>query len=103
MKERRVYTKEYKLMIVSLVNSGQTPVNVANEYGLHPDIVRRWRRLSNDNTRPIFTGNGNQSLTDTEKQLLKLKKELLDVKMERDILKKVVGIFSTSDKTNMSS
>ena len=103
MKERRVYTKEYKLMIVALVNSGQRPVDVANEYGLRPDIVRRWRRLSEDNTRPPFTGKGNKSLTDAEKELLRIKKELLDVKMERDILKKVVGIFSTSDKINMSS
>lgn len=104
MKERRVYTKEYKLMIVALVNSGQTPVEVAKEYGLRPDIVRRWRRkaaLADD--RPIFTGNGNVALTDAEKELLKLKKELLDVKLERDILKKAISIFSTNDKTNINS
>lgn len=104
MKERRVYTKEYKEMIVALVNSGQTPVEIAKEYGLQADIVRRWRlKASRADNRPIFTGHGNVSLTDSEKELIKLKKELLDSKVENAILKKVVGIFSSNDKTNMSS
>ena len=95
MKERRIYTKEYKIMIVSLVNSGQTPVEVAKEYGLRPEIIRRWRRESSlGGDRPIFTGNGVASMTDDEKKLLNLQKELEEVKIERDILKKVVGIFS---------
>ena len=104
MKERRVYTKDYKEMIVALINSGQTPVDVANEYGLLVDTVRRWRlKSSRAGDRPIFTGHGNAALTSTEKELLKVRKELSDTKMENAILKKVVGIFSTSDRTNINS
>jgi transposase len=33
-----------------------------------------------------------------EQELIRLRKELADIKLERDILKKAVGIFSKSDK-----
>ncbi len=36
-------------------------------------------------------------LTEAEQELARLKKELLDTQMERDILKKAVGIFSRGD------
>lgn len=36
-------------------------------------------------------------MTDLEKENARLRKELRDAKMERDILKKTVSIFSKSD------
>jgi transposase len=36
-------------------------------------------------------------MTDEEKEIARLKKELADMQMERDILKKAVGIFSKND------
>ena len=36
-------------------------------------------------------------MTDLEREVARLKKELRDAKMERDILKKAVSIFSKSD------
>ena len=41
-------------------------------------------------------------MTEEESELAKLKKELAEVKMERDILKKAVGIFSKSDGKSMN-
>ncbi|NGP90306.1 IS3 family transposase, partial [Aliifodinibius halophilus] len=39
-------------------------------------------------------GKGIPSRTPEEKELAELKKELADVRMERDILKKAMGIFT---------
>ncbi len=36
-------------------------------------------------------------MTEEESEISQLKKELADTRMERDILKKAVGIFSKSD------
>ena len=37
-------------------------------------------------------------LTDEQREITRLKKELRDAKMEAEILKKAIGIFSTNDK-----
>ena len=42
-------------------------------------------------------------MTRQEAELAKLKKELRDVKMERDILKKAITIFSSSDRKGSRS
>jgi transposase len=36
-------------------------------------------------------------MTEEQKEIARLKKELRDAQMERDILKKAVGIFSKND------
>ncbi len=98
----RHYEKEFKLMIVELLDSGQSVKSVSEEYGLNDSMIRRWRREYNRNKEP-FTGKGIPSLTPEEKEIAKLRKELKEVEMERDILKKAVSIFSKGDRKNTNS
>jgi len=57
----------------------------------------RWRKEFSSKQETGFPGNGKVVLTEAEQELARLKKELLDTQMERDILKKAVGIFSRGD------
>tara|TARA_B100001750_G_C15414093_1_gene549347 strand:- start:209 stop:427 length:219 start_codon:yes stop_codon:yes gene_type:complete len=50
-----------------------------------------------------FPGRGNTKMTDEQKEIARLKKDLKDAQMERDILKKAIRIFSASDRTNTGS
>lgn len=50
-----------------------------------------------------FGGNGKKQLTPEQEELARLKKKLVDVEMERDILKKAVGIFSANDRKSTNS
>lgn len=93
------YEKEFKLMIVELLDSGQSVKSVSEEYGLNDSMIRRWRREYNSN-KESFTGKGIPSLSPEEKEITKLRKELKEVQMERDILKKAVSIFSKGDRRN---
>lgn len=93
------YEKEFKIMIAELLEAGQSVKSVSEEYGLNESMVRRWRReyLSG---KEAFTGKGVPSLTPEEKEIARLKKELKEVREERDILKKAVSIFSKGDRKN---
>lgn len=91
------YEREFKLMIVDLLVSGQSVRSVSEEYGLNDSMIRRWRRECNRG-KEAFTGKGIPSLTPEEKEVAKLKRELKEVQMERDILKKAVSIFSKGDR-----
>ena len=50
-----------------------------------------------------FPGRVNPKMTDEQKEIALLKKQLKDTEMERDILKKAIGIFSKSDSKNTGS
>lgn len=87
------YEKEFKSMIVGLLQSGQKTTDVSKEYGLGERMIRRWKSEASGD-REAFTGRGVKSMSPEEKELSRLKKELREVTMERDILKKAVAIFS---------
>ncbi len=58
--------------------------------------------------RPVFVGksipgNGRPKMTSHEAELAKLRKELADVRMECDILKKAITIYSSSDRKGSRS
>jgi len=90
---RKKYDNEFKVMIVELLESGIKTQQVSNEYGLNPNMISRWKR----EYKSKFGDFSKKRLLSAEEQELKtLKKELREVRMERDILKKAVSIFSKS-------
>ena len=92
---RKKYDNEFKVMIVELLESGIKTQQVSNEYGVNASMIGRWKR----EYKSKFGDFSKKRLLSAEEQELKtLKKELRDVKMERDILKKAVSIFSKSDQ-----
>jgi transposase len=96
-KERRHYDKEFKLMAVNLCYSGKATNEVAEELGIRYELVRRWRREYEKYQEGSFSGHGNVNMTDEQQEISRLKKELKNAQIERDILKKAVSIFSRSD------
>jgi transposase len=90
---RRKYDGEFKLEAVRLVTQGGRPVvEVARDLGIHENLLYNWRRKYLDDTVHAFPGKG--PLKPADEEMRRLKKELLDVKEERDILKKALAIFS---------
>jgi transposase len=96
-KTRRKYDREYKIMAVELSHKREDLGVLAKELGIRPELLYRWRRELSIKKQTSFPGNGKVLQTDVEAENARLKKQLKDVEMERDILKKAVGIFSKSD------
>lgn len=88
------YEDDFKIMIVELLQSGQKVSSVSKEYNLNESMIRKWRK-SYENS-----GNFKENLTlsEDQKRIKSLEKELRAVKLERDILKKAVSIFSASEQ-----
>jgi len=91
----KTYENEFKVMIAELLLSGVKSKQVSKDYDLNPSMINRWRREYEERSGD-FTKK--HELSDADKKLRALEKELRSVKMERDILKKAVGIFSKSEK-----
>jgi len=90
---RRKYTREFKLEAVQLALSRNGNVSkVARNLGVNPNMLNRWIREYRSDSQYAFPGLG--KLKEPDEEIRKLKKELADTKMERDILKKALSIFS---------
>ena len=92
-KEQRTFTKEFKLEAVRLVQtSGKSITQVAGDLGIADSTLHHWCKLMAEQGEQAFPGSGHQ--TAQEEELRRLKRELEVVRQERDILKKVVHIYS---------
>ncbi len=91
MKQKRRFSKQFKIDAVNLLESSdKTATAVAADLGIPHDALCRWRRELNDETKEAFTGHGNPR----DEEIASMKKEIAELKMERDILKKAMAIFS---------
>ena len=102
-RERRHFDKEFKLMAVNLCLTGKSTREVAEELGLRTELVTRWKREYNQFKEGSFSGHGNINMTEEQKEIARLKKELREAQLERDILKKAVSIFSKGDNKYSNS
>ena len=103
-KPRKSYTKEEKLEIVKLsLEEGQTITELADRFGVSGNTLYNWRKIFLKYDTASFTGKGNKTMTDSERKIHELEKELRETKLERDILKKAVGIFSKTDRKSFNS
>ena len=92
---RSRYESDFKVMIVELLKSGQKIKDISIEYDLNDGMVRRWRREFELKKGDLSK---KKELSTQELEIKQLKKEVAEIKMERDILKKAVSIFSKSDR-----
>lgn len=96
---RKTYTKEEKLEIVKLsLDEGQAIKGLAERFEVSENTIYNWRKIYLKNKDASFPGKGNKTMTESERKIKELEKELREMKLERDILKKAVGIFSKSDR-----
>ena len=91
---RRVYSEEFKKNAVThSMTSEKTVEKVAQDLGISHSNLNRWRAQYRKNGELAFSGNGKQKIIPQEEEIRRLKKELYDVRQERDILKKALAIF----------
>ena len=97
-KPRKKYTKAEKLEIVKLsLEQGQTVGDLAARFGVNENSIYRWRKAYLEYEEDAFPGKGKQVLSAEERRIKELERENRELKLERDILKKAVGIFSKND------
>jgi transposase len=89
--KRKVYSREFKEQAVELLNtSGKPGIQIEAELGIGNGVIYRWRRQLEQERPRAFPGNGNER----DNEVAKLRRELAEVREERDILRKAVAIFS---------
>lgn len=93
-KTRKTYNKEFKEQAVAhWESSNKTAAEVAESLGIpNHKYLGRWKRELAKKGEDAFPGQG--KLLGKDAEIAELKRKLRDAEIERDILKKAVGIFS---------
>lgn len=102
MLQRKRYTREFKIKAIELAEFKKDTLSVAEDLGIDRSLIYRWKREMENDQQACFPGNGQVNLSDQERELKRLQHELDDVRMERDILKKAISIFSKTDRKSSS-
>ena len=90
---RRKYEKEFKIEAVRLITErGMKVIEVSRDLGISKEVLYRWRHEYLEDKSHSFPGEG--KLKPEDEEIRKLRRELANVKEERDILKKAISIFS---------
>ena len=95
MEKQRKYDREFKLNAVKLYQESEKNLGeVAQNLGLPKSTLYTWVQQFEEEGESSFKGSGN--IRSSNEELYRLRKELADVKQERDILKKSHGhLFTT--------
>ncbi len=80
----RKYDDEYKREAVKKIHDGQSVASVSRELGVAESLLHNWKRQVIDGS------------SESEREVLGLKKRIRELEMERDILKKAALIFGRS-------
>jgi len=83
------YTEEFKRQIVALHAAGKPTSIIMNEYGLPRSTICKW--VIESNTTGSFKAKDNR--TPEENELIQLRKDLQQLRMENDILKQAALIM----------
>lgn len=67
-------------------------VDVASELGIRPDMIRKWRKLMEQDGDGAFPGAGR--VRESDEELSRLRREVRRLREEREILKKAMAILS---------
>jgi transposase len=88
LKKKR-FDRDFKISAVKMVTQeGHKASEVARSLGIHPNQLYNWKKKFSQDGDKAFPGKGHLT------EISALRRQLREVEMERDILKKAVGIFS---------
>jgi len=97
-KQHRNYSSFFKQKAVELSFAKGNVKQVREELDIPYSVLHRWRKESKTYGNNSFSGRGKVKLTDEQKEIDVLKRQLKNISVENEILKKAVSIFSTSDR-----
>jgi transposase-like protein len=91
--ERRKFTREFKLEAVRLIKDrGVSYARASQDLDEHESQLRNWVKKYADDPQHAFPGPG--QMKPEQLEIARLKREVIKLKAERDVLKKAAAYFA---------
>ncbi len=99
---KKIYPSQLKKEILDLIKSGKSPAELSREYQIPIQNINKWNRSALEADQKTYEGakpeemitksDHLKSIAELEKQIKNLKRSLVDMTVDRDILKDAVDI-----------
>lgn len=93
--DRAMYTLEFKVEAVRLVEAGETMASAARSLGISDQTLFNWVKAHRQGK---LTGVDTRPVSAEQMEISRLRAELARVKMERDILEKATAYFAKASR-----
>ncbi len=91
---RRKHTPEFKAQVVlELLKETKTVGEIGSQFGVHPTLAGKWRTTAIEGLRGIFSQRQVNDLAQRDKLIDELYKQIGQLKVELDWLKKKMGLI----------
>ena len=91
--ERRRFDRAFKLEAVKVVRErGVSAAQAARDLDVHENVLRKWVRDLSADPQHAFPGQG--QMKPEQAEIERLRREVIRLKAERDILKKAAAYFA---------
>jgi transposase len=90
---RRRFDRAFKLEAVKLVRErGESAAQAARDLDVHENVLRKWVKEFAADPQHAFPGQG--QMKPEQQEIERLRREVIRLKAERDILKKATAFFA---------
>jgi transposase len=90
---RRRFDRAFKLEAVKLVRErGVSAAQAARDLDVHQNVLRKWLKEFSADPQHAFPGQG--QMKPEQQEIERLRREVIRLKAERDILKKATAFFA---------
>jgi transposase len=90
-KRHRKYDADFKKEVLKMIESGRSVPDISQSLGIGSNLIYTWaKRSRSPSTNTKSTG----SALTLDEEKVAMHKRIRELEMERDILKKALGIFS---------
>lgn len=102
-KSQPPYPAQFRQQMVELVRAGRNPAELGREFGCNPQSIRNWvAQAAVDSGKPPHGKEG--ALTSAEREeLTRLRRQVRQLQMERDILAKATAWFAGRNGSSSNS
>jgi transposase len=91
--QRRKFSREFKVEAVKLVRErGVSVAQAVRDLDVHENVLRKWVRDHEADPGSAFPGHG--VMKAEQQEIERLRREIVKLKAERDILKKAAAYFA---------
>ena len=102
-KDRKRYSREFKVEAIRQSNESGKPVTqVARELDISVHHLYRWRDELAKNAEDAFLGSGKSKPDSANDELIRLRRENVQLREERDILKKSLIFFAKESEKGIN-
>lgn len=95
MTPRKSYDSRLKVQVaLEALKNQRTIAQIASEYGIHPNMVTQWKQRLLNELPDIFSNKHQKNKQDNETLQAELYRQIGQLKVELDWLKKKSGVIS---------